>query len=94
MSERRQRKAMPIILALHPQMTVFTGRNIPQLAILATTQTNHGVAQPVPYNNDHKSEIWLSMRMSTGKSSISISKPDRWGSLHSGRDSDGKWFRE
>lgn len=34
-------------------------KKYPKPVILATTQVNYGVAQPVPYNSDHKSAIWL-----------------------------------
>jgi hypothetical protein len=34
-------------------------KKYPKPVILADTQTNYGVAQPVPYNSDHKSAIWL-----------------------------------
>lgn len=34
-------------------------KKYPKPVILATTQINYGVAQPAPYNSDHKSGIWL-----------------------------------
>jgi len=34
-------------------------KKYPKPVILATTQTSYGVAQPAPYNSDHKAGIWL-----------------------------------
>src|SRR5579862_1259616 len=34
-------------------------KKYPQPVIYATTRTNYGVAQPAPYNSDHKAAIWL-----------------------------------